>query len=132
MSTLRTSRRAPGSILRVGPLLWAGLLGAFAAAACIGYVWHRDRNDRLLQDNAQLQRQIEAQLRLNQELEAQLQWMTRPDVLAARARAMGLVQPGPGQILKVPLVPPGAVPDAGLLPQLVRRSPPAVSGGGGR
>lgn len=130
MSTLRKSRRAPGSILRLGPLLWAGLLGAFAAAASIGYVWHRDRNDRLLRENAQLRRQIEAQLKLNQELEAQLQWMTRPDVLAARARAMGMVQPGPGQILKVPLVPPGAAPDAGAFAQLVRRPSPVAAGGG--
>lgn len=130
MSTQRKSRRAPGGILRLGPLVWAVVLAVLMAAACIGYVWHRDRNQSLLRDNARLRQQIEAQLKLNQELEAQLQWMTRPDILAARARVLGLGQPNPGQILRVPLLPPGTVPADGALPQLVRQAPTPKTGGG--
>ncbi len=82
-----------------------GLLCAFFAASGIGYVWHRNRNEQLLRDNAQHRRLWEALQKENQELEAQLQAMTRPDVLYARAKAMGLVQPDPSQILRVVLTP---------------------------
>ncbi len=128
MSTLRKSRRAPGGILRLGPLVWAVVLAVVAVASCIGFVWHRDRNQSLLRDNARLRQQIEAQLKLTQELEAQLLWMTRPDILVARARVLGLGPPNPGQILRVPLVPPGAVPADGGLPQLVRQTPAPGTG----
>jgi cell division protein FtsB len=129
MAELRKSRRSPGSILRLGPLVWAGLLCAFLAAAAIGFVWHRNRNEQLLRANAKLRQEIEARLKLNQDLEAQLQFMTRPDVLAARARAMGMVQPEPAQILKVPLTPRSG-PVAALPPgQLATERPAARPGG---
>jgi len=129
MAELRKSRRSPGSILRLGPLVWAGLLCAFLAAAAIGFVWHRNRNEQLLRANAKLRQEIEARLKLNQDLEAQLQFMTRPDVLAARARAMGMVQPEPAQILKVTLTPHSG-PVAALPPgQLATERPAARPGG---
>jgi hypothetical protein len=129
MAELRKSRRSPGSILRLGPLVWAGLLFAFLAAAAIGFVWHRNRNEQLLRANAKLRQEIEARLKLNQDLEAQLQFMTRPDVLAARARAMGMVQPEPAQILKVTLTPRSG-PVAALPPgQLATERPAARPGG---
>lgn len=129
MAELRKSRRSPGSILRWGPLVWAGLLCAFLAAAAIGYVWHRNRNEQLLRTNARLRLEIEARLKLNQDLEAQIQFMTRPDVLAARARALGLVQPEPAKILKVPLVPRGGPTAARPPGQLATGQPGARQGG---
>lgn len=129
MAVWRTSRRSPGSILRLGPLVWVGLLCAFLAAAAIGFVWHRNRNEQLLRANARLRQEIEARLKLNQDLEVQLQFMTRPDVLAARARAMGMVQPEPAQILKVTLVPRGGPAVARPPGQLATGRPAARQGG---
>lgn len=127
---MRKSRKSPASILRFGPLMLTGLLCAFFAASGIGYVWHRNRNEQLLRDNAQQRRLLEALHKENQELEAQLQAMTRPDVLFARARAMGLVQPEPSQILRVVLTPkPAPVP---RLPAMhIAAQPPAGAREGG-
>lgn len=99
------SRKSPGNILRFGPLVLTGVLCAFFAGAGIGMVWHRNRNDELMRDNAQRQRLIEVLQKENQGLEFQFQGMTRPEALFERARVLGLVRPEPAQILRVEFTP---------------------------
>ncbi len=131
MKLLRKSRRSPAGILRFRQVLGAAALCLALAGAGIGYVWNRNRNDAVLRDNARLRRQLEAERKANQALEAQLQFLTRPDVLFDRARALGLVQPDPTQIVRVTLGPgpaPAAQPTALQLAQ--RDARPAGPAGG--
>jgi uncharacterized protein HemX len=95
------SRKSPSSILRFGPLVLAVLLcGAFATAG-IGYVWHRNRNERLAGDNHQRRQQLDELRRHNQALERTLARETTPLALERRARALGLVMPQPEQVLRI-------------------------------
>ena len=82
-----------------------GVLCAFFAAAGIGMVWHRNRNDELMRENAQRLRLIEVLHKENQRLEFQFQGMTRPEALFERARVLGLVRPEPSQVLHVEYTP---------------------------
>lgn len=120
------SRKSPASILGIGPLLWTGVLCALLAAAAIGMVWHRDRNDRLLRQNAQHQRLLEVLRQENLRLEFQLQNLTRPEALFARARVLGLDRPSPDQILRVELTPAGSPPAAARLPAVRIAARPAA------
>lgn len=132
MATTRKSRKSPASILRFGPLMLTGLLCAFFATSGIGYVWHRNRNEQLLRDNARDRRLLEALHKENQELEAQLQALTRPDVLFARAKAMGLVQPDPSQIVRIVLTPTPAPTLRAPALHIAGRSPVGTREGGAR
>lgn len=102
------SRRSPASILRLGPLLLVGALGGFLAISAIGWVWHRNRNEALVRENAQQRRQLETVQKANQLLEFGLLGATRPEALIERARSLGLVRPDPSQVLRVELLPLGA------------------------
>lgn len=99
------SRKSPAGILRYGPLMLAVGLGGLLAASAIGYVWHRNRNEQLARDNAQARRRLEALQKENLELESRFLGLTRPEVLATRARALGLLLPDPDQVLRVELTP---------------------------
>jgi hypothetical protein len=109
------SRKSPGSILRFGPLVLAVLLCSFFAAAAIGYVWHRNRNEQLLRDNASKARLLDNIRKQSQQLEFVLLGATRPEALFERARTLGLVRPEPGQILRVEETPLGS-PAAAAVP----------------
>ncbi len=133
MGWTRKSRRSPSSILRFGPLVLSGMVCLSLAGAAMGYMWLRERNTTLQRQNAALRRQLETVQKETLALEAQLQALTRPEVLFARARILGLVAPEPTQILRVPLRPPtqpsqpnGGVPAA----QLATRPGGAARGGG--
>lgn len=131
MNPARKSRRSPAGILQFQPVLGAAALCLALAGAGMGYVWNRNRNDAVLRDNARLRRQLETERKANQALEAQLQFLTRPDVLYQRARALGLVQPDPTQIIRVSLEPwpaPGGQPAAVQLAN--RETLPVVPAGG--
>jgi hypothetical protein len=104
------SRKSPASILRLGPLLLAGALGGFLAVSAIGWVWHRNRNETLVRENAQVRRQLEMVQKANQQLEFELLGATRPEVLIEQARVLGLVRPDPAQVLHVELTPLGTHP----------------------
>jgi cell division protein FtsB len=102
------SRKSPASILRFGPLMLAVGLGGLLAVSAIGYVWHRNRNEQLLRDNALTRRRLEGLQKQNLELEYRFLGLTRPEVLAERARALGMVRPDPDQFLRVELTPLGS------------------------
>lgn len=99
------SRKSPAGILRYGPLMLAVGLGGLLAASAIGYVWHRNRNEQLARENAQARRRLEALQKENLELESRFLGLTRPEVLATRAQALGLLLPDPDQVLRVELTP---------------------------
>jgi hypothetical protein len=101
------SRKSPGSILRFGPLALAFVLCAFFAASAIGYVWHRNRNEQLLRDNAQRVRILDSLRKQNQQLEFVFLGATRPEALFEQAKRLGLVRPEPAQILRVEETPVG-------------------------
>jgi cell division protein FtsL len=103
------SRKSPASILRFGPLMLAvGLCGPVAVSA-IGYVWHRNRNEQLVRENALTRRRLEAQQKENQELEYRFLGLTRPEGLTERARVLGLDRPDPDQFIRVELPPMGSL-----------------------
>jgi hypothetical protein len=122
------SRKSPASILRLAPLRLAGLLGLFLAAAAIGFVWHRNRNEQLVRDNTQRRRVLETLEKQNQQLEYLLVGLTRPEALAERARALGLDRPEPAQVLRVELLPfaAPAPPGAAAVDLAARRRPRRV------
>jgi len=99
------SRKSPAGILRYGPLMLAVGLGGLLAASAIGYVWHRNRNEQLARENARARRRLEALQKENLELESRFLGLTRPEVLATRAQALGLLLPDPDQVLRVELTP---------------------------
>lgn len=109
---MKKSRKSPASILRVGPLKLAVVLGGFLAASAIGYVWHRNRNEQLARENTLNRRQLEWLQKENQELEYRLLGLTRPEALAERARYLGLVRPDPEQLIRVALTPMGSTAEA--------------------
>ena len=99
------SRKSPAGILRYGPLMMAVGQGGLLAASAIGYDWHRNRNEQLARENAQARRRLEALQKENLELESRFLGLTRPEVLANRAQALGLLLPDPDQVLRVELTP---------------------------
>ena len=103
------SRKSPASILRFGPLMLAVGLCGLVAVSAIGYVWHRNRNEQLVRDNALTRRRLEAQQKENQELEYRFLGLTRPEVLTERARVLGLDRPDPDQFIRVELAPMGSL-----------------------
>jgi cell division protein FtsL len=103
------SRKSPASILRFGPLMLAVGLCGLVAASAIGFVWHRNRNEQLVRDNALTRRRLEAQQKENQELEYRFLGLTRPEVLTERARVLGLDRPDPDQFIRVELAPMGSL-----------------------
>ncbi len=120
---MRKSRKTPASILRFGPLMLALLLCGFFAAAGIGYVWHRNRNEQLVRDNDQRRRLLDTLQKQNQQLEFQCLELTRPEVLAERARTLGLVRPEPSQLLRIEMPSLGtATPPAPVAVRLAARS----------
>ncbi len=122
---MRKSRKTPASILRFGPLVLAFLLCGFFAAAGIGFVWHRNRNEQLARDNTQRRRLLDTLQKQNQQLEFQCLELTRPEMLYERAKALGLVRPEPSQILRVEMLPVGAA--AQTAPAAVRLAARAVN-----
>jgi len=119
------SRKSPASILRFGPLMLAVGLCGLVAASAIGFVWHRNRNEQLVRDNALTRRRLEAQQKENQELEYRFLGLTRPEVLTERARVLGLDRPDPDQFIRVELLPMGSLATpARTSASLAVRSPP--------
>lgn len=102
------SRKSPASILRFGPLMLAVGLGGLVAISAIGYVWHRNRNEQLVREIALTRRRLEVLQKENLELEYRFLGLTRPEVLAERAKALGMIRPDPDQFIRVELTPLGS------------------------
>lgn len=101
---MATKRRSPSKGFRVGPLLLALGVCAFACGAGMGYVWHRNRNEQLNQQIRQAAAQLEQLRSTNLILDQQLDGLRSPRAIEAAVRRLnlGLLTPQPEQILRIP------------------------------
>jgi type VI protein secretion system component VasK len=91
------------SEFRFGPALVAFALCLLLGTAGVGYVWQKDLIHDLGRDIRQLEKDIETMRQANKQAADQLAYLRSPRVLEARVRELnlGLVQPDPGQILRL-------------------------------
>ena len=98
------NRKNQAAAIRFGPALKAVVLCLLLGGSGIGYVWQKNQ----IYDLGQQMKKRETNLRTlhdqNEKLRKQLAAMRSPKFLEARVKELnlGLVQPQPGQILRLP------------------------------
>ena len=98
------NRKNQAAAIRFGPALKAFVLCLMLGGSGVGYVWQKNQ----IYDLGQQMKKRETTLRTlqdqNEKLRKQLAAMRSPKFLEARIKELnlGLVQPQPGQILRLP------------------------------
>jgi hypothetical protein len=104
------NRRTEPAAIRFGPAVKAVLLCLLIGGAGVGYVWQKDQITRLGDEKKKRELRLIALDEQNENLRKQLAFMRRPQFLEMRIKELnlGLVQPLPSQIIRLPEPLPGS------------------------
>ena len=114
--------------IRFGPALKALLLCLLIAGSAVGYVWQKSQIYQLGKQMREMESRRDKLVRSNQMLDGQLESLRSPVKLEPRGRSLGLVPQLPGQVVRLPEMPP-AMP-ANLVEQAALRQFTARPAGG--
>ncbi len=109
---MKRQRNSPPAGLRLGTLVLAMGLCVFFSGAGVGYVWHRNRNDRITAHIREERVRLQELRSQNEYADRQLESLRSFRVLeqAVERWNLGLVMPQPDQILRITETAHGAVP----------------------
>ena len=98
------NRKNQVAAIRFGPALKAFVLCLLLGGSGVGYVWQKNQIYELGQQMKKRETNLRTLQDQNEKLWKQLATMRSPKFLEARAKELnlGLVQPQPGQILRLP------------------------------
>jgi hypothetical protein len=96
------NRKYRSAALRFGPALKAFLLCLFIGGSGIGYVWQKNQLFELGRQIKQRETRVAVLSKQNEKLKEQLASMRSPFYLKERIKNLGLVEPLPGQIWRLP------------------------------
>jgi Septum formation initiator len=88
--------------MRFGPALRAFLLCLFIGGSGVGYVWQKNQIFELGKQMKQRELRLKMLDDQNKQLEQSLALLQRPAFLNERIKNLGLVQPSPSQIWRLP------------------------------
>ena len=97
------NRKSQSAAIRFGPALKAFVLCVLIGGSGVGYVWQKDQIGRLGQQIKSREIRLTQLEEQNDKLRRQLSTMCSPSFLELRIQELklGLVQPQPGQILRL-------------------------------
>jgi len=96
------NRKYCSAAVRFGPALKAFLLCLIIGGSGIGFVWQKDQISRLGEQIKQRETRLGTAREMNEKLRKQLATMRSPAVLEERIKTLGLEQPQPSQIWRLP------------------------------
>jgi hypothetical protein len=117
------NRKHESAAIRFGPTLKALLLCLLIGGAGVGYVWQKDQIYQLGRQIKQREVRVRELVDQNEKLRKQLSTLCTPALLEARIKELnlGLVQPEPAQVWRLPEPSRESAPHAGQ--QYAARAP---------
>jgi cell division protein FtsL len=116
------NRKNQAAAIRFGPALKALFLCLLIAGSAVGYVWQKSQVYQLGKQIRDLESRRDKLARNNQMLAGQLEVLRSPAKLEQRARSLGLVPQQPGQVVRLPEMPPDLPDNQVTLRQLAGRT----------
>jgi len=104
---MAANRKNQSAAVRFGPALKAVLLCLFIGGSGVGYVWQKNQIFALGEQMKKSEQRLEELRRLNKQRADSLAWLRSHQFLDGRVRELnlGLAQPRPEQIWRLPEVP---------------------------
>lgn len=98
------NRRHQSAAIRFGPALKACALCLLIGGSAVGYVWQKDQILQLGERIAKSEQSLKELRRRNEKLRSDLEALRSPPNLERLARHynLGLVQPAPDQVIRLP------------------------------